>query len=60
VIIGTLDDPGTQESCRHLAATVPGARLEVFEGAAHMINLEQPGRFNAVLREFLGDAPDAP
>jgi 3-oxoadipate enol-lactonase len=32
---------------------VPHARLEVFEGVAHMINLEQPERFNALLREFL-------
>jgi pimeloyl-ACP methyl ester carboxylesterase len=38
---------------RHLAASVPGSRLEVFEGAAHMLNLEQPERFNRVLREFL-------
>lgn len=57
VIIGTLDDPGTQESCRRLAEVVPGARLEVFEGAAHMLNLEQPGRFNALLREFFSEAP---
>jgi pimeloyl-ACP methyl ester carboxylesterase len=53
VLIGTLDEPGTQESMRHLADSVPGARLEVFEGVAHMINLEQPERFDAVLREFL-------
>jgi 3-oxoadipate enol-lactonase len=53
VILGDLDDLGTQLSCRHLAATVPGARLEVFEGAAHMVNLEQPDRFNRLLRDFL-------
>jgi pimeloyl-ACP methyl ester carboxylesterase len=53
VVIGTLDEPGTQESMRHLAATVPGAQLETFEGAAHMLNLEQPDRFNRILREFL-------
>lgn len=52
VMLGTLDDPGTQASMRHLAASVPGARLEVFEGAAHMLNLEQPERFNSLLREF--------
>lgn len=56
VIIGTLDDPGTQESCRHLADVVHGARLEVFEGTAHMLNLEQPDRFNTLLREFLTGA----
>jgi pimeloyl-ACP methyl ester carboxylesterase len=54
-IVGDLDDPGTQAACRYLAATVPGARLEVFEGAAHMVNLEQPDRFNRLLREFLDE-----
>jgi 3-oxoadipate enol-lactonase len=52
VILGTLDDPGTVESMRHLASAVPGARLEAFE-TAHLINLEEPERFNRVLREFL-------
>lgn len=53
VMIGTVDEPGTRDACRHLAASVPGARLEVFEGAAHMLNLEQPERFHALLRQFL-------
>jgi 3-oxoadipate enol-lactonase len=52
VILGTLDDRGTSDAMRHLARTVPGARLEEFE-AAHMVNLEHPDRFNALLREFL-------
>jgi 3-oxoadipate enol-lactonase len=52
VMLGTLDDPGTTESMRHLASVVPGARLEEFE-AAHMVNLEHPERFNSVLRSFL-------
>ena len=52
VMLGTLDDPGTTESMRHLAAAVPGARLEEFP-TAHMVNLEEPMRFNAVLRTFL-------
>jgi len=50
---GTLDEAGTTESMRHLVETVPGARLEIFEGSAHMLNLEQPEHFNSVLREFL-------
>lgn len=56
VMIGTLDEAGTQESMRHLAQAVPGARIEVFEGAAHMLNLEQPERFNTLLRGFLDGA----
>ncbi len=52
VVVGTLDDPEAVESCGHLAEHVPGARLELFEGAAHMLNLEQPARFTKLLREF--------
>lgn len=53
VMLGTLDEPGTSHAMRHLAASVPGAQLEVFEDAAHMLNLEQPELFNRVLRRFL-------
>ena len=56
VMLGTLDDPGTSASMRHLAQTVPGARLEVFDGSAHMLNLEHSERFNALLLEFFGEA----
>ena len=56
VMIGTLDEAGTQAAMRHLAAAVPHARLEEFD-TAHMINLEQPARFNQVLREFLEGVP---
>ena len=52
VLLGTLDDPGTIDAMRHLARTVDGARLEELE-AAHMVNLEHPDRFNALLKEFL-------
>ncbi len=55
VMIGTLDEPETQASMQYLAGRVPGARLEVFEGVAHLINLEQPDRFNRVLRGFLDE-----
>jgi 3-oxoadipate enol-lactonase len=55
VILGTLDEPGTTASMRHLAERVSHARLETFEGAAHMLNMEQPERFNRLLREFLDE-----
>ena len=57
VMYGTLDEPSTSESMRHLAATVPGARLESFE-SAHLVNLEHPERFNRTLRAFLDEVSD--
>ena len=53
VIIGSIDEAYTNATCRLLAETVPGARLEVFDGAAHMLNLEQPERFTKLVLEFL-------
>ena len=58
VMLGTLDDPGTVDSMRHLAKSVDGARIEEFE-SAHMVNLEHPDRFNRVLREHLDAARQA-
>jgi pimeloyl-ACP methyl ester carboxylesterase len=52
VILGTLDDPATSDGMRHLAASVPGARLVELE-SAHMVNLEHPERFAALLAEQL-------
>lgn len=59
VIIGSVDEASTQASCRFLAESVPDARLEVFEGAAHMVNMEQPERFNRLLRDFLEQSSQA-
>lgn len=49
VVLGTLDEPSTTDAMRHLAASVPGARLEEFE-SAHMVNPEHPEFFNRLLR----------
>lgn len=38
---------------RSMKAAIPGARLEVIEGAGHLANLEQPAVYNEVLLEFL-------
>jgi pimeloyl-ACP methyl ester carboxylesterase len=34
---------------------VAGARLVEFEGAAHMVHMEQPARFNELVLEFLAE-----
>jgi pimeloyl-ACP methyl ester carboxylesterase len=35
---------------------IPGSRLEIFDGVGHMPQVEEPGRFVAVLERFLADS----
>lgn len=56
VMVGDLDVGGTIEACRKLARDIPGAQFELFEGVAHMVNLEQPERFTRLVLDFLTDA----
>ncbi len=52
VIVGDRDEPFLTP-CRYMATKIPGARLEIVKDAGHSSNLDQPGAFNRVLREFL-------
>ena len=54
VIVGDLDFSGTITAMDLLAKRIVGARKIVFPGVAHMVNMEQPERFNSVVLEFLG------
>jgi pimeloyl-ACP methyl ester carboxylesterase len=38
---------------------LPGSKLEIFDGVGHMPQIEQPGRFIAVLEDFLGESEPA-
>lgn len=54
VVVGE-DDPITPPAAsREMAAAIPGARLEVVSGAAHLPPLEQPKATARLLRDFLG------
>lgn len=53
VVTGMSDDPVSIANSRHLARSVRSARLEEFEGVAHMVHLEQPDHFNRLVLEFL-------
>jgi 3-oxoadipate enol-lactonase len=55
VLIGTVDEQGGVAAERHLAATVADARSVEFPGVAHMIQLEEPERFNQVVLDFLAE-----
>lgn len=53
---GTLDVTSTVKSGEWFAANLPGISSHVFEGVAHMVNLERPTEFNQLLREFLDES----
>lgn len=53
LVIGGSADPATPLACaEELHAAISGSRLEVLH-AAHLSNIEQADRFNALLRAFL-------
>ncbi len=54
-IWGTFDELGVLKSGEKLAAEVAGARSHVFEGVAHMVNLERPAEFNQLVGDFLDE-----
>ncbi|HEX4689926.1 MAG TPA: 3-oxoadipate enol-lactonase [Solirubrobacteraceae bacterium] len=55
LVIGAAGDLATPpaEHAARIAAAIPGARLEVLEGAAHMANLERPDAVTELMREHL-------
>lgn len=57
VIVGDEDKVTTRSDADAMASAIPGARLEVVNGAAHLTNLEQPDYFTTLLREFLNGQP---
>ncbi len=52
---GTFDEAGVPQAGEKLAAEVPGARSHVFEGVAHMVNLERPEEFNSLVGDFIDE-----
>lgn len=53
VCVGEHDELVSVEEARALADSALDGRLEVLAGAGHFVAVDQPGRFNAVLLEFL-------
>jgi 3-oxoadipate enol-lactonase len=53
VLAGADDGSMPPELTRRLAAGIPGARFELVPDVGHFLPMEQPARFNAILREFL-------
>ena len=57
VVVGDRDELLPVEEARQIAESAPEGRLEVVEGAGHLVNLDAPERFNEILRELLERAP---
>lgn len=53
VLVGTQDVGDIVAMADHLAARIPGARLERIEGAGHLPSLERPDELNRLLLDFL-------
>ncbi len=54
LVIGGRDDQATPpEHAQLIADRIPGARLELVDGAAHLGNVEQPEIFGELITEHL-------
>jgi 3-oxoadipate enol-lactonase len=53
VVVGESDQPSVIETAERIAADASRSRLVVWPDAAHMLTLERPDAFAALVREFL-------
>lgn len=53
IIVGELDLPTPPSDAQLMADRIPGARLAIISGAAHLSNLEEPALFNELVRSFV-------
>jgi pimeloyl-ACP methyl ester carboxylesterase len=51
-ITGAQDRMTPPDLSRELHSAIVGSRLEIIEGAGHMLPIEQPGEYNQVLERF--------
>lgn len=59
VMVGERDVTTPLADARIMADRIPGARLAVIPGAAHLSNMEEPDRFNDIVGAFAGGLPRA-
>jgi pimeloyl-ACP methyl ester carboxylesterase len=60
IVWGAKDRLVPPHHAEHAHQTIRGSRLEVFEGAGHLPQLEEPARFVEVVERFLGETEPAP
>jgi 3-oxoadipate enol-lactonase len=60
VVVGDGDQPSVRATAERIAAEAPRARLVVWRGVAHMLTLERPDEFAALVLAFLAEVEAAP
>jgi 3-oxoadipate enol-lactonase len=53
VVVGDQDEDDMRAIAERIAGDVPNARLEVVQGAGHLVAIEAPDAFDELLLEFL-------
>jgi len=53
VVVGDQDEILPVDEARQIAESAPDGKLEIVEGAGHVVSADAPGRFNEILRELL-------
>ena len=53
VVTGEHDRTAAPDVARKMAERIPGATCRILPGAGHLLNIEQPDAFNALLLAFL-------
>lgn len=53
VVVGDQDEILPVDEARQIAELAPDGRLEVVEGARHLVNIDAPERFNEILLSWL-------
>ena len=59
IIVGELDLPTPPSDAQVMADRIPGARVTIIPGAAHLSNLERSDQFNETIRSFALDVTHA-
>lgn len=59
VVVGEDDTLTPVDAARQIAAAIKGSRLEIVPEAGHLVNIEQPEKFNRILRDFLDEVSQA-
>lgn len=53
IVVGREDPITPVQVSEEMHRDIKGSRLEIIEGASHLVNIEQPKAFNAALESFL-------